>query len=220
MKHSYGTFLASHHPTVGKTFCKHSQRLPKAYHTRIPLIIDGLNESVHNGTFSKVWEFGLKGLVQEIAQTKNLVLITTCRRSYEEAIWKEVIPNENIIRGKIIWKDKDSLNLVYAYGFDTDEVQQEAIDKYFNAYKIKADLTLAPLRQFEHPLYLKIFCETNNRERKTEVQVYVGEQTLFEVFDEYLSQCNRAVCERLGPSSENNYSPVCIEQDGGLLMAT
>ena len=169
----------------------------EAYHTRIPLIIDGLNESVHNGTFSKVWELGLKGLVQEIAKTKDLVLITTCRKSYEDAIWKEVSPKEDIIPGKVIWKDKDSLNLVYAYGFYTDEVKQEAIDKYFNAYKIKADLTLAPLAQFEHPLYLKIFCETKNRERKTEVQVYVGEQTLFEVFDEYLEQCNKEVCKRL-----------------------
>ena len=169
-----------------------------AYHTRIPLIIDGLNESVHNSTFSNIWKLGLTGLAQEIAQTKNLVLITTCRRSYEEAIWKEVISHENIIRGKIIWKDKDSLNLVYAYGFDPYEEVEPAVEKYFNAYKIKADLTAAPLAQFKHPIYLKIFCETKNRERKTEKEVYVGEQTLFEVFEEYLSQCNRSVCQRLG----------------------
>ena len=154
----------------------------EAYHTRIPLIIDGLNESTNNGAFSKVWELGLKGFVQKIAQTKNIVLITTCRIGYKDAIWK----------------GGDSRNMVYADGFDTDEVKQEAIDKYFDAYKIKADLTLAPLRQFEHPLHLKIFCETKNRERKAEVQVYVGEQTLFEVFDEYLEQCNEAVCDRLG----------------------
>ena len=169
----------------------------EAYKTRIPLIIDGLNESVHNGTFSKIWELGLTGLVQEIAQAKNLVLITTCRESYKEAIWKEVTLKEYIWK-KLIWKDNDSPNLFYARGFDTAEVKQEAIGKYFNAYKIKADITLAPLMQFEHPLHLKIFCETKNRERKTEVQVYVGEQTLFEVFDKYLEQCNEAVCTRLG----------------------
>ena len=170
----------------------------EAYHIRIPLIIDGLNESVHNGTVSKIWELGLKGLVQEITQAKNLVLITTCRRSYEEAIWKEVSSREDIIQGKIIWKDKDSLNLFYARGFDPYEELEPAVEKYFNAYKIKADLTAAPLAQFEHPIYLKIFCETKNRERKTEVQVYVGEQTLFEVFDEYLERCNGTVCARLG----------------------
>ena len=168
----------------------------EAYHTRIPLVIDGINESMHNGTFSKIWELGLKGLIQEIAQTKNLVLITTCRGSYEETIWKDATPKEYIWT-KLIWKDNDSPNLVYAYGFDTDEVKQEAIDKYFNAYKIKAGLTWASLTQFEHPLHLKLFCETKNRERKTEVQVYVGEQTLFEVFDKYLEQCNKAICDRL-----------------------
>ena len=169
----------------------------EAYHTRIPLIIDGLNESVHNGTFSNIWELGLKGLVQEIVQTKNLVLITTCRRSYEEAIWKEVTLKEFNWK-KFIWADKDSLNLVYADGFDPYEEVEPAVEKYFNAYKIKADLTAAPLAQFKYPIYLKIFCETKNRERKTEVQVYVGEQTLFEVFDEYLEQRNEAVCTRLG----------------------
>ena len=169
----------------------------EAYYTRIPLIIDGINESVHNGTFSNIWELELKGLVQEIAKTKNLVLITTCRTSYEEAIWKEISSREDIIRGKIIWKDKDSLNLVYAYGFDPYEEVEPAVKKYFNAYKIKADLTGAPLAQFEHPIYLKIFCETKNRERKTEKEIYVGEETLFEVFEEYLNQCNRAVCKQL-----------------------
>ena len=160
----------------------------EAYHTRIPLIIDGLNESTHNGTFSKIWELGLKGLVQEITQTKNVVLITTCRTSYKEAIWR----------------DEDPPNSAYAHGFDTDEVTQEAIEKYFNAYKIKADLTLASLRQFEHPLHLKIFCETKNCERKTEVQVYVGEQSLFEIFDEYLEQLDISVRDHFGHHKETH----------------
>ena len=162
-------------------FLKALSAAAKAYHTRIPLIIDGLNESTHNGAFSNVWEVGLKGLAQEIAQTKNLVLITTCRTSYKEAIWRE----------------EDPPNRVCAYGFDPDEVGQ-AVNKYFNAYKIKADLTAAPLTQFEHPIYLKIFCESKNPTRKVEKHIDVGEQTLFEVFEEYLNQCNQAVCNRLG----------------------
>ena len=32
---------------------------------------------------------------------------------------------------------------------------------------------------------------------KVEKDIYVGEQTLFEVFEEYLNQCNRIVCDRL-----------------------
>ena len=153
----------------------------EAYHTRIPLIIDGLNESTHNGAFSEVWKSDLKGLVQEIAQKKSLVLITTCRTSYKEAIWENDAPS----------------NMVYAYGFDTNEVEQ-AVDKHFQEYKIEADLTAAPWEQFKHPIYLKIFCESKNPTRNTEKHIYVGEQTLFEVFEEYLNQCNQTVCNHLG----------------------
>ena len=153
----------------------------EAYHTRIPLIIDGLNESTHNGAFSNVWRLGLKGFIQEIARTKNLVLIATCRTSYKEAIWEA----------------EDPPNMMCAYGFDTDEVER-AVDKHFKEYKIEADLTAAPWEQFKHPIYLKIFCESKKRELNTEEHSYDGEQTLFEVFEEYLNQCNRAVCARLG----------------------
>lgn len=156
----------------------------EAYHTRIPLIIDGLNESTHNGAFSKVWELGLKAFIQEIAQTKNLVLISTCRTSYKE----------------VIWGDNDPPNSVNCYGFNTHEVEQ-AIEKYFNAYKIKADLTESALMQFKYPIYLKIYCESQNPSRDTEKHTYVGDQTLFKIFDEYLEQCNQAVCKRLGRHS-------------------
>ena len=153
----------------------------EAYHTRIPLIIDGLNESTHNGAFSNIWRLGLKGLVQELEQTKNLVLITTCRTSYKETIWG----------------DGDPPNMMYAGSFDIDEVEQ-AVSKYFNEYKIQTDLTEALLMQFEHPIYLKIFCESKNPTRNTKEHVHGGEQTLFEVFEEYLNQCNKTVCDRLG----------------------
>jgi len=153
----------------------------EAYHTRIPLVIDGLNEATFNGAFSNVWRLYLPGLIQEIAQTKNVVLITTCRTTYKGAIWPKGIPQ----------------NTEYAYGFDAYDVET-AIYKYFTWYKIKADLTASPLSQFEQPIYLKIFCESKNPTRQEEKHVYVGDYTLFEVFDDYLEQANRAVCERLG----------------------
>ena len=152
----------------------------KGYQTRIPLIIDGLNESTHNGAFSGIWRLGLEGFVQEIAQTKNLVLITTCRSSYAEEIWG----------------DKDPPNGVYACGFDTGEVEQ-AVKKYFKSYKITADLTVESLEQFKHPIHLKIFCEIINPTRETEKHINIDKYTLFEVFEKYLDQCNQAICKRL-----------------------
>ena len=154
----------------------------EAYQTRIPLIIDGLNESIHNGAFSKIWKDGLEGFRHEIAQAKNVVLITTCRKSYKKTIWDDEFPP----------------NCVYVEGFNTDEMKQEAIDKYFDAYKIKADPTGTTLAHFQHPIYLKIFCENKNPTREKEVDIPVGDQTLFEIFDEYLEQCNKEVCKRLG----------------------
>ena len=87
LKGSCGLFLTFHRPIAGMTFCKHYQQLPKHTILAFRWLLTGINESTHNGTFSGVWKLGLKGLVQEIAQTKNIVLITTCRTSYEKAIW-------------------------------------------------------------------------------------------------------------------------------------
>jgi len=152
----------------------------KAYRIRIPVIIDGLNEATQAGFFSKVWQLGLPGLGKEFATVEDVLLVTTCRDSYKEAIWPDVEPE----------------NLLYAHGFQ--EHIGDAVRRYFRAYKIKADLTAVPLEQFSHPIYLKIFCETVNPQRQHEQHIYVGEQTLFKTFDEYLKICNRAICDRLG----------------------
>jgi len=162
-------------------FLQSLEATAEAYRTRIPLVIDGLNEATQNGAFSEVWRLGLLGLIQEIAQTKSVVLITTCRTTYKEAIWS----------------NDDPQNVDYAYGFNAYDVET-AVEKYFSWYMIKADLTAAPLSQFQHPIYLKIFCESQNAARQEEKHIYVGEYTLFEVFDNYRAQCNRAICDRLG----------------------
>lgn len=157
------------------------ESVAEAYNTRIPLIIDGLNEATRDGRFSDVWRLELTSLVHRIAQRKNVLLITTCRTTYKDDIWP----------------DCDLPHLVYADGFDEYDTEL-AIKKYFSWYKIRADLTEAPLHQFQHPIYLKIFCESQNPTRQEEKQVYVGDYSLFEVFDKYLEQCNRAICSRLG----------------------
>ena len=153
----------------------------EAYNTRIPLFIDGLNEATDNGTLSKVWQKYLKGFVYEIAQNKNVVLIATCRSSYK----------------KVIWDDEYLRYSVDVEGFETDEVTQEAIVKYSKVYNIEPNLTLAPLTQFKHPIYLKIYFETKKRSINSEESDYIGEQALFEIFDEYLVVCNKAICDSL-----------------------
>ena len=163
----------------------------EAYNTRIPLFIDGLNEATDNGTLSKVWEKYLKEFVSEIEQTKNVVLITTCRSSYKKVIWGDEYPPYS----------------VDVEGFDNDEVTLEAIVKYSKVYNFEPDLTLASLAQFKHPIYLKIYFETKKRSGNTDESDSIGEQALFEIFDEYLVVCNKAICERL-----NRHESVSIVQ--------
>lgn len=153
----------------------------EAYRTRIPIIIDGLNESVVGGAFSPVWREHLTEVVEQIKAHPNLVLITSYRPTYEDAIWPSGKP----------------ANRVIARGFTHGDDLEEAIRRYFAFYNIVADLTGAPLEQFRHPIYLRLFCETKNPNRGEAVHVYLGEQTLFEVFDEYFRRVNRTLTNKL-----------------------
>lgn len=153
----------------------------KVYNVRIPLIIDGLNESTYNNAFSSIWKNYLSGFVEEIKQRKHIVLITTCRKTYRNEIWGDNYPE----------------NVVFVSEFD-EEYTLIAIKKYFKFYKINANLTYSPLKQFSYPLYLRIFCEITNPDRNKEVEIYIGETTLFEVFDEFIRLSNRRICDHLG----------------------
>jgi hypothetical protein len=152
----------------------------QAYKTRIPLVFEGINEAVYQGALSQVWALGLPGFIDELSRFASLVLITTCRTSYREAIWPERQPENQLV----------------VSGFDYDDID-EAVTKYFEWYRIHAEVTLAPLSHFRLPIYLKLFCETKNPERDHDEYLYVGEETLFEVFDEYLDLCNERVSRRL-----------------------
>lgn len=161
-------------------FLRALESVARSYRTRIPILIDGLNEATVGGVFSRVWQRGLPGICRELSRLESVVLVTTCRTSYRREIWDENGPQ----------------NDTYVHGFGQDV--REAVDKYFSAYKIKADLTATPLHQFRHPIYLKIYCEVENPTRREEKVVYIGEQSLFDTFDAYLRQCNEAICRRLG----------------------
>jgi len=152
------------------------ESMAEAYRTRIPIVIDALNES----ETTDIWKNRLPGLIESLKKYPRIILINTCRTHYIDYIWEAKKPQ----------------NYIYIYGFNEINID-EAVNKYFNYYKIKADLTLVPLNQFKHPIYLKLFCEANNSERKEEKQIYIGEQTLYKVIEEYLEKCNEKISCRL-----------------------
>jgi hypothetical protein len=173
----------------------------EVYETRIPIIIDGLNDTPGNGGPGNIWQRELAGLIQEIEQSPNLAIITTCRDTFREVIWP--VPSL-------------PAHVAPATGFHVSEIHA-AIKRYFNWYKITADLTDAPLAQFAHPIYLRMFCESRNHERAKEVYAYIGEQTVFAVFEDYLQVANTAVCTRLQRNTKANLlKPLLLKVAGYL----
>lgn len=147
--------------------------------THIPLVIDGLNETISNRLFSPIWKNHLPAFISKVLQTKKLVVITTCRKSYAERIWEKTNTNE----------------FHYLYGFGDYETIHDAVEKYFTKYKLKADLFFASLEKFRDPIFLKIFCEIKNPNWETSngVAVNIEEESTYDVFREYLSQINKRV---------------------------
>lgn len=147
---------------------------------RVPIIVDGLNETVFNRYFSPIWRNHLSHFISKLGSYPNLIFISTCRNSYTKRIWG----NQND-------------NFHYLYGFDDQETIKEAVEKYFNKYLLKADLFFAPLEKFSHPILLKIFCEIKNPNWKSgkHVEVNIEEESTYNIFEEYLNQVNSRLNE-------------------------
>lgn len=156
----------------------------RVYKTKLPLIIDGLNEAEF---WQDIWLEGIERISILIAtKYKNLVLITTYRTSYEAALF----PDSAFRYEDDTWKRRARV-----HGFrDTSE---EAIDRYFDYYKITVRNRSAALAEFKHPLYLKLFCETKNPSRAEDIEVSFQHEDLFDVFDQYLNNSNTSITSAL-----------------------
>lgn len=146
---------------------------------RIPIIIDGLNETIHNKLFSSIWRTHLPALINKVKRFPNLCLITTCRESYK----------------KEVWVDYDSVSFQYLRGFNDFEVTKEAIRKYFNRYLIKADLNFSNLESFRKPIFLKLYCEIKNPywSLGREVEVVIDDDSSNNLFSTYFQQINKDI---------------------------
>lgn len=112
---------------------------------RMPIIIDGLNESFPGDT---AWKEELSLLLEAIRKTEHLFLVTTCREKSEYIQRIYGLDNYEQVDGYILLEGIESINLA------------ETIKKYFEKYEIR-DATLISKIPFKNPLLLKIFCEAN-----------------------------------------------------------
>ena len=112
---------------------------------RMPIIIDGLNESFPGDV---AWKEDLPLLLDAIRKTRHLFLVTTCREK-----------SEYIQRIYGLEKYEDVDDYILLEGIEIVNLA-ETIRKYFTKYEL-CDAKLISKIPFRNPLLLKIFCEAN-----------------------------------------------------------
>ena len=142
--------------------------LAKVHHCKLPIIIDGLNETAPN---EERWKEELPALKVLLDKHSHLLLVTTCRdkTDYLQAIYGvdnyTEVDNHILLNGLV------------------KEVLEVTVDKYFSKYGIR-NATVEDLGAFENPLLLKIFCITN----KNRSNIVVNNYSLVSCMDDYSNQ--------------------------------
>ena len=107
------------------------------------IAIDAVNESTINGKFSPYWATSLPRMKFDLSQYGNLKILLFLRKSYNDLL--------NLKRSEAV----EEITLT---GFEIET--ETAITNYFNKYGIRIPIIPAYFRFFDHPLTLRIFCET------------------------------------------------------------
>lgn len=142
--------------------------LAKVHHCKLPIIIDGLNETAPN---EERWKEELPALKVLLNKHSHLLLVTTCRdkTDYLQAIYGvdnyTEVDNHILLNGLV----KEDLEVT--------------VDKYFSKYEIR-NATVENFGAFENPLLLKIFCVTN----KNRSNIVVNNYSLVSCMADYSNQ--------------------------------
>lgn len=152
---------------------------------RIPVIID----SIHESESIEQWSRELLDIVADFEKHRHLVFVTTCRDEYEDVVWDSYAASRRI----------------HINGFDRASLAN-AIEKYFEYYKIKPKLLSMDLSYFSEPIFLRIFCEAHNHDRVEIKEVELDVFSLLKVFEDYMLVVNQKVCALLETTPFSNYS--------------
>ena len=111
---------------------------------KIPIIIDGLNESMPS---ADIWNPQLNIIISQIRKFENLLLVTTCRNNYVQQVF-----------GTVDIKDVENSYLISGF----NDVNIRAVTrKYFDKYNVKIANVDPNLDLLKDPLLLKIFSFVN-----------------------------------------------------------
>ena len=135
---------------------------------KVPIIIDGLNES--SPTASEVWNKEIYSIIGDVSKLPNLLLITTCR---EKSEYIQQIFDRNSY--------SDIKDHLYLTGFSDKNIDQ-AIEKYFAKNDISPKTNNYDKSLFKNPLMLKIFSEVNAGKKSIEINIH----SIFESIESYI----------------------------------
>lgn len=140
---------------------------------RIPIVIDGLNESED----PRNWKDELARADELLKDYPYVLLVVTLRNEFGPLCLPEEFPQ------------------VEHNGFQEDP--QTAIDKYFEYYKIDGTDADLPIEFLRHPLTLRIFCEVANPHRQHIVGVEALPSSLTSLFEKHFDKVAARVAELL-----------------------
>ena len=172
------------------------------------MIIDGLNEA----QYPTDWKDQLSSLTTILDRFANVLVVCTvrtgARRSEDHPIGfdeREEVPSRMDFARQAL---PDSVRQIEASGFGGNTM--EAINRYFQYFKINPEDADLPVELLSHPLTLRIFCEVTNRERKREVSVEAMPGSLANLFEQYIEHAVKRIAE-LSPR-DHRYFPGDIKR--------
>ena len=140
---------------------------------RLPLVIDGLHESPK----APAWRDALVRLSNRANRLNNVYVVVTLRPSYRD----DCIPDDAV--GARLPGLGSSWRL--------------ACRRYFQHYKIRADIRTLPEERFANPLFLRIFCEATNPDGRDWVELGVVPSSLVAVLETYVQRAIGRLRDRL-----------------------
>lgn len=166
--------------------------LGKLKQKRVPIIIDGLNESIPT---AKIWKVALSDIIYDIKIFSNLLLITTLRDSYVHEVF-----------GKTSFFEVE--NHYKIEGFNNYNIK-DAITKYFAKYNISIRSKYNK-NLFKNPLLLKMFCLAN----QNSVNAIITQSSIYKSIDNYISNLILKIADG-DPVKKSNIiksiESICIE---------
>ncbi|QEY26614.1 NACHT domain-containing protein [Neisseria zalophi] len=161
-----------------KDFLTALDSIAQAQKERFILAIDALNE----GAGKNLWPNQLNGFIQLIQEYPRIGLVLSVRSTYEKII------NKNL--SKSIQK---VLCIIDHEGFAGHEF--DAIPVFFEYYGLNQPTIPLLNSEFSNPLYLKLFCESLNKQGYTSVPK--GYQGITQIIDSYINGIEKKIAYRL-----------------------